>query len=291
VGSSLASLDRMQQQGGGGELLTGVYGTGPMFGPPGGYPGRIWPEKYGLPVTDERSGREEAENVLARGASMLKIGFEPGPNPDKPWPMLCLDAAKGIVAAAHEQGVVVRCHVQDLSGLELAIDVGVDCVEHTVLRSARGPVCVGAPGRKMPGAAYATGLHRLADAGIMLVPTLQMAARAAWDGTGALGAVRLFRAAGGVVGLGTDAPMRGVQHGMPLEEMRLLGLAGLDNEAILHAATLGAAKALGQARERGSLEPGKVADLLVLQQDPAMDISVCALPDLIMKEGKIFHAA
>lgn len=265
--------------------LAGVYGTGPMIGPEGGYPGRVWPEKYGLAVNDARSAGKAAERLLESGATMLKIGFEPGPN--GAWPILDYNVARAVASVAHEHGAVVRCHVQDYSGLDMAIKAGVDVVEHTVLHCADGAVFIREKGDLVPGPTYAGALKRLADAGIMLVPTLQMAARAGWDGSGAMAAVRLFREAGGEIGLGTDAPMRGVKQGMFLEEMRLMALAGMDNEAILHAATISAAKAMGQGAHIGSIEPGKAADLIVVADDPAMDIQNLRYLGPVMKDGAI----
>lgn len=294
----LRELGRMRDQNG--EPVARGFGTGPMFGPPDGYPGRVWPARLGLAVATAGQARTEAMGLLdlmedASAPAMLKIAFEPGPNPDSPWPVLGLDAARAVVRAAHERGAVVRCHVQELSCLSLALRAGVDTVEHTVvhmgghsgLRHTGEPVFRGERGALEPGAEYSRRLRELAQAGVMLVPTLEMGVRAAWDGSGALSAVRAFRSWGGQVALGTDAPMRGVRHGMPLGELRLLRRAGLSRAETLRAATAGSACALGREAMLGVIAPGMCADLIAVQGDPCAHLA--ALEDVVMviQDGEV----
>jgi imidazolonepropionase-like amidohydrolase len=67
------------------------------------------------------------------------------------------------------------------------------------------------------------------------------------------------------IATGADGPLA-VRH-LPLAAALAAG-NGLDREAALRAVTLGAAEAAGFAKRVGSLEPGKDADLLVLDGDP-----------------------
>ena len=81
--------------------------------------------------------------------------------------------------------------------------------------------------------------------------------------------IRRFHDAGGVIVAGTDdipfAPA-GVS-----EELRLLVLAGLSPLAALQTSTVNAAQVLGW-RDAGTIEVGKIADLVVLDADPLQDI-------------------
>ncbi|MEZ0374722.1 MAG: amidohydrolase family protein [Candidatus Sericytochromatia bacterium] len=73
--------------------------------------------------------------------------------------------------------------------------------------------------------------------------------------------------------LGTDANLTGIYPGSTLlREMELFARAGIPNQAILAAASLNAARALGRDAESGSLAVGKRADLVVLDADPLQDI-------------------
>jgi hypothetical protein len=82
----------------------------------------------------------------------------------------------------------------------------------------------------------------------------------------------LFRA-GVPLLAGTDAPEPYCPPGFALhQELELLVEAGLTPAAALQAATINNARALKQDNQLGSIEPGKVADLLILDADPTADI-------------------
>jgi imidazolonepropionase-like amidohydrolase len=86
--------------------------------------------------------------------------------------------------------------------------------------------------------------------------------------------VAAFIAAGIAVLPGTDAPVAGVVPGQSLhDELEALARAGMPNQQILEAATRGAAEWLSVADDRGTLEVGKRADLLLLDADPRQDVA------------------
>lgn len=66
-------------------------------------------------------------------------------------------------------------------------------------------------------------------------------------------------------------------------------LAGLPNEAILWMATSNAAAALGISDRVGTIEPGKLADLVLLDGDPVFDIEALGRVELVMKERRIVY--
>lgn len=71
-----------------------------------------------------------------------------------------------------------------------------------------------------------------------------------------------------------------------MNEVRALKLAGLPNEAIVRMATSDAATALGISDRVGTIEPGKLADLVLLDGDPVSDIGHV---DVVIKEGRIVY--
>ena len=76
---------------------------------------------------------------------------------------------------------------------------------------------------------------------------------------------------GGLVIAGTDSPI--IPFGFSLHiEMESYAMAGLTNFDVLQAATIKAAKALHADKDIGSLEEGKLADILILDQNPLEDI-------------------
>ncbi|WP_163202353.1 amidohydrolase family protein, partial [Citrobacter koseri] len=85
----------------------------------------------------------------------------------------------------------------------------------------------------------------------------------------ALHNVKTLHDAGVVVALGTDAGMPDTPHGTStLRELELLVRAGLTPTEALTAGSAGSAKALGQFGDRGSIEVGKRADLVLVRGRP-----------------------
>jgi imidazolonepropionase-like amidohydrolase len=76
-----------------------------------------------------------------------------------------------------------------------------------------------------------------------------------------------------------------------LNELELLNRAGLSPLQALQAATVTAAEALGASEQMGALEPGKVADVVVLDADPLADIRHARSARLVVKAGEQFTPA
>jgi imidazolonepropionase-like amidohydrolase len=72
------------------------------------------------------------------------------------------------------------------------------------------------------------------------------------------------------------------------ELTELTSKAGMPNNAVLQSATLNAARATGQQRDMGSIEPGKLANMVVLDRDPASNLSNLRTIVFTVKRGRIF---
>ena len=92
--------------------------------------------------------------------------------------------------------------------------------------------------------------------------------------------------AGGKIGLGGHGELQGLQCHW---EMWALGMGGMKPHDILRVGTLYSAQALGYGDELGSLEPGKMADLLVLDKDPLADIHNSNTIRYVMRNGEMFN--
>jgi imidazolonepropionase-like amidohydrolase len=95
--------------------------------------------------------------------------------------------------------------------------------------------------------------------------------------------VRKIVAAGGVAALGTDQSSGPAAH----REMELLVHAGLTPAQVIRIATHNGAVFLGKADDMGSVEEGKLADLVLLTADPLKDIDNTHAIALVMKNGQI----
>jgi hypothetical protein len=91
---------------------------------------------------------------------------------------------------------------------------------------------------------------------------------------------------------GTDTPYPYCVPGFALhEELALLAEAGLSPAAALRAATWNPAEFLHVSRDYGSLEPGKVADLVVLDANPLLAIANTTRIQAVMRRGRLIEAA
>jgi imidazolonepropionase-like amidohydrolase len=104
----------------------------------------------------------------------------------------------------------------------------------------------------------------------------------------ALGNAKMLYDAGVTVALGTDAGMPGTPHGpSTLHEMELLVRAGLTPGQALIAGTAGSAKVINQLGDRGTIETGKRADLVLIKGEPWKTISDVHKTDRVFIDGKL----
>ncbi|MGI9041525.1 MAG: amidohydrolase family protein [Gemmatimonadales bacterium] len=100
------------------------------------------------------------------------------------------------------------------------------------------------------------------------------------------GAARIA-AKGGRVGIGEHGELSGLGFHW---EMWLHALGGMPTHEVLRSATIVGATALGHANDLGSLEPGKLADLQVLEQNPLANIHHTTNIRYVMKNGRLYQA-
>jgi imidazolonepropionase-like amidohydrolase len=243
-----------------------IVASCPIMAPPGGYAGL-------LAVESPDDGRRKVDDILDLGADLIKIAFEDSLPPGQHPPLLGLPEAQAIVAEAHRRGVLVSAHVTQRHHLEQAVAAGVDDVAHMIRDD-------------LPDALVAEMVRR----GIYWAPTLEL-----WQGVGLKGStvanLAKFVAAGGQVALGTDYAGYSIpfQLGMPTKEIALMAEAGMSPMQIIVAATRNAAHVSGIADRAGTLEPGKAADILVVNGDPLTDLNALANVRLVLRGGSIIR--
>lgn len=124
------------------------------------------------------------------------------------------------------------------------------------------------------------------DFGPDLAPTY----RASWEKL--LAALRMLYEAGIPIVPGTDD----VLGFMLPSELEVYGRAGIPAERVLQLATIGCARHLGRDQELGSIEPGKLADFLLLAGDPVRNLNALRQVRMVVKNGDVLfpeeiHAA
>ena len=102
---------------------------------------------------------------------------------------------------------------------------------------------------------------------------------------------KLLDEKGAVVLPGSGAPNPWLLPGFSLhDELSLLKRAGIPAPRLLRLATSEAALALGQTR-RGTIEKGRIADLLALKEDPEVDIGALRSPEMVVLRGRVLPRA
>lgn len=196
-------------------------------------------------------------------------------------PAFNADEIRALVDEAHALGRRVMCHAVGGPGLRLAIEAGVDSIEHGCYLDEDPEL-----------------IPMMAERGIFFVPTLtvyeyhrdstlpHIRERARALRAHHLESLHRARAAGVKVVAGTDAGGHG--HPSNALELQFLVEAGMSPMQALQAATGLAAECLGLERERGTIEKGKWADLVMVDGDPLQDIRGLQDPKrirLVLKGG------
>jgi imidazolonepropionase-like amidohydrolase len=245
-----------------------------------------------FPDADETKGiangpdrlRAAVRYQVKRGADVIKFCASGGVlslADEVDTPQLTLEEMSALVDEAHRLRKRVACHCHGDQAAHDAVLAGVDSIEHgsflTVdtlqLMKSRGTYLVPtlmAPDSLMPNLAK-------------MPPEIAAKARAA---NAALSqtfgeAVKL----GVKIGFGTDSGVS--KHGENAREFRLMVAKGMTPIAALKAATSADSELLGLSKSIGSLETGKLADIVAIPGDPTQDIKGTERVVFVMKEGKV----
>jgi imidazolonepropionase-like amidohydrolase len=216
--------------------------------------------------------RKAVREQIRDGADFIKIMATGARSVDREDPepaQMTREEVAAVVDEAHRMGFRVAAHAEGLGGARIAVEEGVDTIEHG-LSLHRAPEL----------------LTRMAERGIVLVPTLstfddladrfadafaprlvEQAKRQADDAHRTLEAAH---AAGVTLAMGYDSGPPGASA----TELVRMAQAGIGTAAAIRAATAGSAQALGLLDETGTIEVGKTADLLVVDGDPSADPSL-----------------
>jgi imidazolonepropionase-like amidohydrolase len=276
------------------------FKAGPIITAPGGYPAPF----VGSSISYEVQGKDEAElavhDLHTQGADFIKVALDPG-TVSEPWPVLNLEELRTVVETAHSYGLLVRAHMTDSTMLDMALEAGVDVIEHVPMPPNSHvdleSMFDDSGNFRMP-PELETQMLRMIEQRVVLVPTLDVYMgdiEYFGDRYGdadsfmeaLLGVVRFFHDSGGTIALGNDYSNPGVESEMPLSEMILLRSAGLTPSEVIKAATRQAAYVCGQGNELGTLEAGKLADIIVVEGNPLDDLNAMDSILYVVKDGDI----
>lgn len=242
---------------------------------------------HGVQVVDGAdNARQAVREQISHGADWIKVYSdrsyrvrEDGVLDDIP--TFTLDELRAIVDEAHRERHKVASHAMALNGVHNSVEAGVDTIEHGNYIAEED-------------------LKTMAARGIFYVPTIFVGEYVA-QGRAAAGApvwVKMIQIheetfqramkAGVKIAFGTDAG--GFDWKVnPAKEFSSMVKFGMTPALAIRAATVTAADLLGMKDSLGTVEAGKLADIVAVPGDPLEDVSVMEKVEFVMKSGLVYR--
>jgi imidazolonepropionase-like amidohydrolase len=271
--------------------ITGGHGDGWM---PSGFSLDLWPPYPGMPdnkCDGVEAVRQKVREVLRAGADVIKVCATGGvlsPTDHPEFTQFTEEELRVMVQeGAYRRGVKVMAHAQGAEGIKNAVRAGIHSIEHGIYLDDEA-------------------IDLMLAHKTFLVPTLlaplsvleQAEAKGNMPEYGVRKARESIEAhsesiakaykAGVTIAMGTDAGV--MPHGTNLRELGLMVNIGMSPMEAIVATTKTAAACLGWQDRIGTLEPGKLADVIITAADPLANIRTLEQPAnivLVMQEGRV----
>jgi imidazolonepropionase-like amidohydrolase len=243
-----------------------LVSSGTMMAVPGGYGSLVVssPEEARLAVLDE----------FDDGVDAIKVALEDGYAGAHDLPKLTPEELKAIVETAHAHGLPVSAHITQGAYLQPMLDAGVDDIAHLPYDSV-------APGS----------LRQMVDRGVYMTPTFTVLRNYDAPLNGCLDNLKQIVELGGKIALGNDygGGPGDFELGIPMYEIQMMSQAGMTPMQIIEASTKNAAHVINMEKDLGTLEPGKIADVLVVDGDPLNDLLALTDVKLVIHDGVVIR--
>jgi imidazolonepropionase-like amidohydrolase len=251
-----------------------------MLSQTGGHGDDWFPAGYEIPMIAKHPGvpsgivdgpdemRRKVRELRKMGADVVKVATSGGVASPRDKPTSAHFRPRELevlVEEATAAGMFVMAHAQAADGIKNAVRAGIRSIEHGIFLDDEGIDLMLEHGTWLvPTLVAPLGVIETAESGGTISANVLAKARAVVDTHKE--AVRKAIAAGVRLAMGTDTGV--TPHGLNLRELGLMQELGMSPAAVLEATTRSAAQLLGVADKRGTIEPGKDADLVVLRGDP-----------------------
>jgi len=263
-----------------------VVASGPLIAQTGGF--RPGSNSHGVEVTGADEARREARIHLKAGVDVVKIygastiGGGGGRLISEPgWTQFTVEEMRAIVEEAHKPGRLTSCHTGSAQSIKNAILAGVDFIDHAtfmdqecidMLLETNTPI--------VPTQAIAWSLERFGEK-MGFGP--HIARKSAEVSAVSMKCLAKAYEAGVKIAAGTDADN---PHASLAKECELLTEIGMSNMEAVLAATKTAAEILKLDASLGTIEVGKIADLVLLDKNPVEDIRNLTSVSRVFQSGK-----
>ena len=263
----------------------------------------------GINISTPEEAAQQTEKLAVAGVDHIKAHAG-----------LTLDDYKAIVGAAHKHRIRVFAHVYAERDVRNALEAGVDVLQHvgsagtappyskdliTEIVNAGRPVVVTAAHRAWIYQDTADFPERLQDPDLRKAfgPDIYAEVQDSLKNWWTLGyfqrtdremlyrerGVKQFIESGAVMGMGTDSGTPMNFHSEALwREIKVHVDMGMTATRAIAAATRVNAQIIGKGRELGSIEPGKIADIIVVNGNPLFDITALSHVEVVVKDGVVY---
>jgi len=245
------------------------------------------------PLDGVINGPEEARRAVRLdhkyGATMIKVCATGGVlslTDDVDTPQLTQEELNAIVDEAHALRLKTAAHAHGAEGAKRAIRAGINSIEHGSFLDDEALDMMKVRGTYLVPTLMAPDyLRQKLDAGVYFPPKIAAKAR---DAIASIQSMFKRALAKGVrIGLGTDAAV--YPHGLNAGEFHLMVDLGMKPVDALKAGASSDAELLGLDKQVGSLEAGKLADVVAVPGDPIADIHQTEHVFFVMKEGVVYR--
>jgi imidazolonepropionase-like amidohydrolase len=246
-------------------------------------------EKSPFNADSPEEARKAVRTLRKYGAQVIKIcatggvfshGDEPGAQ------QMTLDEMKAVVEEAHMADLRVAAHAHGAAGIKDAIRAGVDTIEHASLIDDEGIKLAKQRGAWLSMDIYNTEYTQAEGKKNGVLEDNLRKDREIGDVQREN--FRKAHAAGARMLFGTDAGI--YPHGDNAKQFRWMVQYGMTPVEAIQSATVSAAEALGRA-DVGSLEAGRLADLIAVPGDPTADVTLLEAVPFVMKGGDVVKDA
>jgi imidazolonepropionase-like amidohydrolase len=230
--------------------------------------------------------RKKVRELIRDGADVIKVATSGGvlsPRDDPRHAHLRPDELEALVSEAAAHGRWVMAHAQGAEGIKNAVRAGIRSIDHGIFLDDEAIALMLEHGTYLvPTLVASGGVIRAAEEGQQIPEASLQKARDVVDIH--RDSFRKAVAAGVKVAMGTDSGV--TPHGENLHELELMAEGGLSPAQVLVATTKTAAELMGLERELGTIEPGKRADLVLVDGDPFDFEKLADRVTAVFKDGR-----